>query len=65
MVKMAQTWKNVGTQLSSAVKASIGPVSIPARSSRSAKMEVTDHGEVNFLEHVQVWISVSFAVSIW
>jgi len=58
MVKMAQTWKNVGTQLSSAVKASIGPVSIPAMSSRSAKMEVTDHGEVNFLEHVQAHVTI-------
>ena len=54
MVKMAQKWKNVGTQVTSAVKAAIGPVKIPAMSSRTAKMEVTDHGDVNFLEHVQV-----------
>merc|ERR1719397_727725 len=44
MVKMALKWKNVGTQVQSAVKASIGSVTIPASSSRSAKMEVTVHG---------------------
>jgi len=58
MVKMAQKWKNVGTQVTSAVKAAIGPVSIPAMSSRTAKMEVTDHGDVNFLEHVQAHVTV-------
>ena len=58
MVKMAQRWKNVGPQVQSAVKASIGQVSIPASSSRTAKMEVTDHGDVNFLEHVQAHVSV-------
>jgi len=58
MVRMAQNWANVGTQLSSAVKAAIGPVSIPAMSSRSAKMEVTDHGDVNFLEHVQAHVTL-------
>ena len=45
-------------QVQSAVKASIGQVSIPASSSRTAKMEVTDHGDVNFLEHVQAHVSV-------
>jgi len=58
MVRMAQKWKSVGTQVSSAVKAAIGPVSIPAMSSRSAKMEVTDHGDVNFLEHVQAHVTL-------
>jgi len=58
MVKMAQKWKNVGAQVTSAVKAAIGPVKIPAMSSRSAKMEVTDHGDVNFLEHVQAHITL-------
>jgi len=58
MVKMAQKWKNVGTQVTSAVKAAIGPVTIPAMSSRTAKMEVTDHGDVNFLEHVQAHVTV-------
>ena len=58
MVKMAQMWKNVGPQVQSAVKASIGQVSIPASSSRTAKMEVTDHGDVNFLEHVQAHVTV-------
>ena len=58
MVKMAQKWKNVGTQVTSAVKAAIGPVSIPAMSSRTAKMEVTDHGDVNFLEHVQAHVTI-------
>eukprot|EP00092_Neocalanus_flemingeri_P033440 GFUD01036357.1.p1 GENE.GFUD01036357.1~~GFUD01036357.1.p1 ORF type:complete len:862 (-),score=191.63 GFUD01036357.1:334-2919(-) len=58
MVRMAQTWKNVGPQVTSAVKAAIGPVSIPAMSSRSAKMEVTDHGDVNFLEHVQAHVTI-------
>jgi len=61
MVKMAQTWTNVGTQVTSSVKAAIGPVAIPARSSRTAKMEVTDHGEVNFLEHVQAHITLTSA----
>ena len=58
MVKMAQMWKNVGPQVQSAVKASIGKVSIPGGTSRTAKMEVTDHGDVNFLEHVQVGLIV-------
>jgi len=58
MVRMAQNWKSVGTQVTSAVKAAIGPVSIPAMSSRSAKMEVTDHGDVNFLEHVQAHVTL-------
>lgn len=61
MVKMALKWKNVGTQVQSAVKASIGSVTIPASSSRSAKMEVTDHGNVNFLEHVQAHVTVEAA----
>ena len=54
MVKMAQKWKNVGTQVTRAAKTTIGPVSIPAKSSRTAKMEIRDHGDVIFLEHVQV-----------
>ena len=54
-------WKNVGPQVQSAVKASIGSVTIPASSSRSAKMEVTDHGDVNFLEHVQAHVTVEAA----
>jgi len=58
MVRMAQNWKSVSTQVTSAVKAAIGPVSIPAMSSRSAKMEVTDHGDVNFLEHVQAHVTL-------
>merc|ERR1719410_3280086 len=61
MVTMAQKWKNVGAQVQSAVKASIGSVSIPASSSRAAKMEVTDHGDVNFLEHVQAHVTVEAA----
>ena len=32
----------------------LGSVSIPASSSRTAKMEVTDAGDVKYLEHVQV-----------
>ena len=58
MVKMAQQWRNVGDQVQSAVKASIGQVSIPGSSSRTAKMEVTDHGEVNYLEHVQAHVTI-------
>jgi len=61
MVTMAQKWKNVGPQVQSAVKASIGQVSIPGSSSRTAKMEVTDHGDVNFLEHVQAHVTVEAA----
>jgi len=61
MVKMAQMWKNVGPQVQSAVKASIGKVSIPGGTSRTAKMEVTDHGDVNFLEHVQAHVTVEAA----
>ena len=61
MVKMAQRWKNVGPQVQSAVKASIGQVSIPGGTSRSAKMEVTDHGDVNYLEHVQAHVTVEAA----
>ena len=61
MVKMAQLWRNVGPQVQSAVKASIGQVSVPGSSSRTAKMEVTDHGDVNFLEHVQAHVTVEAA----
>merc|ERR1719323_389756 len=58
---MAQQWRNVGDQVQSAVKASIGQVSIPGSSSRTAKMEVTDHGEVNYLEHVQAHVTIEAA----
>ena len=63
MVRMAQMWKNVGPQVQSAVKASIGSVSIPGGSFRTSKLEVTDHGDVNFLEHVQVDFIVSIVPS--
>lgn len=59
MVRMARIWKTVPEQKISAVKADIGPIIIPERSSRSAKMEVTDHGEVNFLEHVQAHVTLT------
>merc|ERR1719153_1578810 len=59
MVKMAQTWTNVPKQLTSNVKAAIGPVTIPQHSSRTATMEVTEHGQVNFLEHLQSHITLT------
>ena len=58
MVKMAQTWNNVGIQVSSLHKGANVAVNIPAKSRRSTQIEVTDHGKVNFLEHVQVYISI-------
>jgi len=61
MVRTARSWKNVPEQKSSAVNADIGVVVIPASSSRSAKMEVTDSGDVNFLEHVQAHITLTAA----
>ena len=36
-----------------------GRVSIPPSSSRSAKMQVQDSGDVNFLEHVQAHITLT------
>jgi len=63
MVSMAKDWENVPTQRSSAVNADLGPgpVAIPPTSSRSAKMQVTDTGDVNFLEHVQAHITLTAA----
>jgi len=58
MVKMAREWGHAGEQVQSAVRADIGPVSVPAGTSRTAKMEVTDHGEVNYLEHVQAHVTL-------
>jgi len=58
MVKLAQTWKNVGTQVTSSAQAENLPVTIPARSSKSAKIEVTRYGKVNYLEHVQVYLTI-------
>ncbi|XP_023337148.1 furin-like protease kpc-1 isoform X3 [Eurytemora carolleeae] len=59
MVRMAKTWTVVPEQKSSAVNADIGRVSIPPSSSRSAKMQVQDSGDVNFLEHVQAHITLT------
>jgi len=58
MVKMAQSWKNVGAQVTSSAQADNLPVIIPARSSQSARLEVTHQGKVNFLEHVQVHVTI-------
>jgi len=61
MVNLAKRWNNVPEQKTYAVKANIGSVSIPASSSRTAKMEVTDAGDVKYLEHVQAHITLSSA----
>jgi len=61
MVETARTWKNVPEQKSSVVNADIGMVAIPPSSSRTAKMQVTDSGGVNFLEHVQAHITLTAA----
>jgi len=61
MVNLAQRWTNVQEQKTYAVKANIGSVSIPPSSSRTAKMEVTDAGDVKYLEHVQAHITLSSA----
>jgi len=58
MVTMARTWVNVPEQKSISIKADIGEVSIPGKSKRSAKMSVTDAGDVKFLEHVQVHVTL-------
>jgi len=59
MVKEALQWTPVPAQLTSSVKAALEPVVIPARTKRTAKMTVTDHGEVNYLEHVQAHVTLS------
>jgi len=59
MVRTAQMWRNVGPAQASNVNADISPVTIPAQSSRTATMEVTEHGQVNFLEHVQAHVTLT------
>ena len=49
MVKMAQTWTLVPQKYSANVQAQIGSTNIPPRTSRTAKMEVTEHGQVGKL----------------
>jgi len=61
MVKMAQTWTLVPQKYSANVQAQISSTNIPPRTSRTAKMEVTEHGQVNFLEHVQAHITLTSA----
>jgi len=61
MVDLALKWTNVPEQESYAVKANIGIVSIPASSSRTAKMEVSGAGGIKFLEHVQAHVTLSSA----
>jgi furin len=61
MVNLAKEWTNAPQQQTYAVKANIGQVSIPPSSSRTAKMEVTEAGDVKFLEHVQAHVSLSSA----
>eukprot|EP00088_Acartia_fossae_P058133 TRINITY_DN6795_c0_g1_i11.p1 TRINITY_DN6795_c0_g1~~TRINITY_DN6795_c0_g1_i11.p1 ORF type:complete len:903 (-),score=171.96 TRINITY_DN6795_c0_g1_i11:717-3425(-) len=61
MVDLAQRWTNAPEQQTFAVKANIGSVSIPASTSRTAKMDVSDAGEVKFLEHVQAHVTLSSA----
>ena len=46
MVKMAQQWTLVPQKYSANVQAQIGSTNIPPRTSRTAKMEVTEHGQV-------------------
>ena len=60
MVKMASNWKTVGEQVTSSVEASNLPLSIPAKSRKTAEMVVTGEGrgQVRFLEHVQVYCSI-------
>lgn len=58
MVTMARNWTNAPEQKISMVKASIGPVSVPGKTKRSAKMEVKDAGDVAFLEHVQAHVTL-------
>jgi len=61
MVKTAQSWRLVGPQESSSIQADISPVIIPAQSSRTATMDITEHGKVNFLEHVQAHLTITSA----
>jgi len=61
MVDTAASWTNVPAQQTYAVQANIGQVSIPPSTSRTAKMEVTEAGDVKFLEHVQAHVTLSSA----
>jgi len=61
MVKTALTWTGAGEHMNVSVQADIGQVSIPAGSSRTATMTVTEHGQVNFLEHVQAHVTLTAA----
>ena len=64
MVKMAQNWQNVGPQVITSVKAVKVPVMVSSMNSVSTKLEVTDHGDVNFLENVQVGMYLVHSFSI-
>lgn len=59
MVRLAQLWTTAPEKFSANVKAEIGKTNIPPRTSRTAKMDVTEHGQVNFLEHVQAHITLT------
>jgi len=58
MVKMAQKWQNVGLQVTTSVKAVKVPVMVSSMNRVSTKLEVTDHGDVNFLENVQAHVTI-------
>merc|ERR550519_108603 len=59
MVLMAKTWVIVPEQKTSSVQAHFSPLSIPKQSGRSTQMDVTDSGDIQFLEHVQAVVSLS------
>ena len=58
---MAQTWTLVPQKYSANAQSQIRLTDIPPRSSRTAKIEVTEHGQVNFLEHVQAHVTLTSA----
>ena len=45
-VRLAQLWTTAPEKFSANVKAEIGKTNIPPRTSRTAKMDVTEHGQV-------------------
>jgi furin len=59
MVRDAQRWTVVPEQIVANVHATIQTETVPPRSSRTASMEVTEHGKVNFLEHVQAHLTIT------
>ncbi|KAK2721147.1 furin-like protease 1 isoform X2 [Artemia franciscana] len=59
MVKLARTWQTVPPQQKCEVRGENLNKFIPAKSSLSVKLKVTDCPRVNFMEHVQARVTLS------